>query len=143
MRRLAGAAFGLTASLFMTEGGFAATEITRACFPGFCVESREAFMVARGPHRRGWHVLRVSRTQSALYLEAGAMPEFPHCQPLCHETREGGEPRAYQPVTNRLVSRLVGPFPACREGEPDFFVHLFVYDASASPARFEIVRECG
>lgn len=120
-----------------------ALEITRSCFPGFCLESREAFTVASGVHRLGWRVIRVSRTQSSVYVQAGVVLDFPHCGDLCEVVTFGSERRAHQHHTRRLVARLIGPIAACRKGEPDFFVNIFVYDASASPGWFEVVRNCG
>jgi hypothetical protein len=118
-----------------------AQDITRACFPGFCVEAREAYMtIARDP-AKGEYRLRMSRTQSIVYLKVGTAPPFPHCGATCAVETAGAEKRALQNVTRRLVARLIGPIEPCK-GEA-FFVHVFVYNTEANPDWLEIIRECG
>lgn len=120
-----------------------AVDITRACYSGFCVEAREAFTtIAREP-AKGAYRLRMSRTQSVVYLQAGAETAFPHCGALCAVEDVAGEKRAVQAVTKRLVARLIGPLEPCFGTSEAFFVHVYVYNTEASPDWLEIVRECG
>lgn len=118
-----------------------AEDITRACFPGFCVESREAFTAFNRHPMRGLYPLKISRTQTHIYLQAGPEPVFPHCGALCRVEPVDGEKRAINTWTNTLVGRLVGPIAPCGGGEA-FFVHAFVYSAEASPDWLTILREC-
>ena len=119
-----------------------AVDITRSCFPGFCVEAREAFMtIARDP-AKGEYRLRMSRTQSIVYLQAGAETAFPHCGVMCTVEEVAGEKRAVQAITGRLVARLIGPLEPCKGDGAAFFVHVFVYNTEASPDWLEVVREC-
>ena len=119
-----------------------AVDITRSCFPGFCVEAREAFMtIARDP-AKGAYRLRMSRTQSVVYLQMGLAPPFPHCGATCAVETAGVEKRALQNVTRRLVARLIGPIEPCKGDGGAFFVHVFVYNTEATPDWLEIIREC-
>ncbi len=136
--RLAGALFLLAAASAPAAGD----DITRTCFPAFCVEAREAFTAFNRQPGRGLYLLRVSRTQSEIYLQSGPEPVFPHCGAVCRVEEAEGEKRAFNTWTNRLVGRLVGPFEPCGGGGA-FFVHVFVYNTEASPDWLEIVRECG
>ena len=127
--------------LFASEARAGSIEITRACFGDFCLESREAFMAVAADPARHHYRIRFSRTQSLLYVQAGPEPRFPHCEPLCDVAERAGEPRSHQARTGRLLGRLVGPVPGCG-GKPDRYVHLYVYDAEASPDWLTVVAHC-
>ncbi|MCZ8163820.1 MAG: hypothetical protein O9315_17615 [Beijerinckiaceae bacterium] len=134
--------FAVLALLLLAfEARAASIEITRACFGDFCLESREAFMAVASDPARHHYRIRFSRTQSMLYVQTGPEPKFPHCEPLCDVADNVGEPRSHQARTGRLVGRLVGPVPGCA-GQPDRFVHLYVYDAAASPDWLTVVPNC-
>ncbi|WP_284179025.1 hypothetical protein [Rhabdaerophilum sp. SD176] len=127
--------------LCASEARAGSIEITRSCFGDFCLESREAFMAVAADPARHHYRIRFSRTQSMLYVQTGPEPKFPHCEPLCDVAEQAGEPRSRQAHTGRLVGRLVGPVPGCA-GQPDRFVHLYVYDTSASPDWLTVVPNC-
>lgn len=116
-------------------------DITRACLPGFCVESREAFTVLAQDPARGRYRLLISKTQSVLYLQAGEAPQTPHCGALCVEREEAGERRLFHSHSGRLMGRLVGPFEGCSGASP-FHVYAYVYFAEVSLARFSFVHAC-
>ena len=119
-----------------------ALDITRVCFPGFCLESNEAFTVTfRNPAKRDYRLLH-SETQSTLYLRAGEELPFPHCDTLCTETQTPTERRSRHNRTGILNGRLLGPFEACDGGKP-FFIHLYAYFPAADLRRFRVERVCG
>ncbi|MCZ8262192.1 MAG: hypothetical protein O9333_18920 [Beijerinckiaceae bacterium] len=131
----------LVLMVLTSEAGATSIEITRSCFGDFCVESREAFMTVASDPARQHYRIRFSRTQSLLYVQTGPEPRFPHCEPLCDVAERAGEPRSHQAHTGRLLGRLVGPVPGCGSG-PSRYVHLYVYDAEASPDGLTVVAHC-
>ncbi|OYU49310.1 MAG: hypothetical protein CFE31_08125 [Rhizobiales bacterium PAR1] len=137
MRHLAAPALLMVASALPAE----AQDISRSCFPGFCVEAVQDFTVQNRVASRGFYALKISRTQSTVYVSPTTAPAFPRCEATCEVRDETGEPRAYHKWTGKLMERLVGPVEPCVSGAP-FFVHLFVYDPEASPGWLRIEREC-
>lgn len=115
-------------------------EITRSCFPGFCVESRAAFTVIRREAAAGRYRLLLSRDQSVLYIEAGEAPDFPKCTQCDAEPRVG-ERIARHTHSGRVMARLIGPFEGCRGAAP-FYVHVFVYLPLANPGVVSVERQC-
>lgn len=118
-----------------------AQDITRSCFPGFCVEAVPAFTVVGRNPARAMYILKVSRTQSTVYLRAGKEPDFPHCSTTCRVEEAEGEKRAIHTMTGQPLARLIGPITPCGGGEA-FYVNVFVYNPEANPGWFSIVREC-
>ena len=118
-----------------------AQDISRSCFPGFCVEAVQDFTVQNRVASRGFYALKISRTQSTMYVSPTIAPAFPRCEATCEVRDDTGEPRAYNKFSGKLMERLVGPFKACA-GDVPFFVHLYVYDPEASPGWLRIEREC-
>lgn len=116
-------------------------EVTRACLPGFCVESRDAFTVLSRDPARGRYRLLVSKTQAVLYLQVGEKPELPHCGALCTLAQIEGETRVRHVQTGRVMGRLIGPFEGCGALAP-FHIYAYVYFSEASPARFAFERAC-
>lgn len=137
MWRVAGTAL----LLFAMPASTSAQDITRSCFPGFCVEAVPAFTVMGRNPTRGMYILKVSRTQSTVYLRAGKEPEFPHCSSTCRVEEGEGEKRAIHTMTGQPLARLIGPLTPCGGGEA-FYVNVFVYNPEANPDWFSIVREC-
>ena len=115
-------------------------EITRSCFPGFCVESRQAFTVLRREPKAGKHRLLLSREQAVLYIETGAAPDFPKCIACTVEERTG-ERIARHHHNGRIMARLMGPFEGCRGAAP-FYIHVFVYLPLANPGAVSVERNC-
>lgn len=118
-----------------------AEDITRTCFPGVCVESVEAFTAFNRQPENGMYRLKVSRSQSEMYLHITPTPRFPHCDALCRVEVVDGEKRTINKYTERVSGRLIGPFEPCRGAEP-FFVHIYSYQPEAGPDIFTVEREC-
>jgi hypothetical protein len=141
--RVAAVLVGFAATFFpgASQSMAETLEITRSCFPGFCVESRDAFVVVRRDPQKGRYWLKVSRSQSVVYMQTGPDIAFPHCAPHCETATAGTEQHAFQYRTHRLVGRLVAPPGSCggREAAP---VYLYVYNPEADLARFTVTRNC-
>jgi hypothetical protein len=140
MRRVTAAALLLAATLAPAFGG--TIELTQACFGGFCVESRLPFIaIFRDPAKRHYR-LREYRSEATVYIQAGEAPAFPLCSPLICRTETGdGETRAVNIRTDRLLARLIGPFPPC-EGDTPQMVHLYVYIPTIDLNEFAVTRKC-
>lgn len=140
MRR---AAAWLALSLGLAAGvaPAAADDITRTCFQGFCVESREAFTAFNRQAARRLYVLKHSRTQADVYVQAGSDLVFPHCVGLCTVVQVGPEQRAINNHSQQIVGRLIGPITPCGAGEA-FSIHLFSFNPDLNLTVFEILREC-
>jgi len=117
-------------------------EISQACFPGFCVESKLPFIaIFRDPAKQHYR-LREYRSEATVYVQAGEGPAFPHCAPMmCRTETEGGEPRAFHAKTGRLLARLIGPVEGCDEAKP-LMVNLYVYIPTVDLRDFAITRKC-
>lgn len=137
MRRLAASALLMVATALPAG----AQDISRSCFPGFCVEAMLDFTVQNRVASRGFYALKISRTQSTVYVSPTTSPVFPRCELTCDVRDETGEPRAYHKWTGKLMERLVGPIAPCVSGAP-YFVHLYVYNPEANPRWLSIEREC-
>lgn len=127
--------------LFATVMPVAAEDITRNCFPEFCIESREAFTAFNRQPSRGIYLMKVSRTQTNIYVQVGQEARFPACGALCRVDETGNEKRAVNLHTKQVIGRLVGPLSPCGGGSP-YYVHLFAYDLEANLDAFSVVREC-
>lgn len=142
MRRAAMALAGLVCLSVPPPAMAQVVEITRDCFPGFCVESQEPFIVIARDSARGEFRLKVFRTGSTIYVEAGPSPRFPRCGSACRIEEGEGERRALDRREGRVSGRLVGPLAACGEG-PTRFVHLYAYLRDTDLAGFTVTRRCG
>lgn len=140
------AAIWLVAGLLAIPAAARTIEITRDCFEGFCVESQEPFIVIAREPAKGLYRLKIYRTQSVLYIEAGPAPRFPLCGQTCRiETVADGnglpEARAVNEIFGHLSGRLIGPMAPCGSGPP-LLVHLYAYFRDTDPAAFNVVRDC-
>lgn len=142
---------GLTMRMVAAAGFLAATllpaagqnvEISQACFPGFCIESKLPFIaIFRDPAKQHYR-LREYRSEATVYVQAGEAPVFPHCAPMmCRTEAEDGEPRAFHAKTGRLLARLIGPIAGCGEAKP-LMVNLYVYIPTVDLRDFAVTRKC-
>lgn len=123
------------------RGAARASDITQSCFPGFCIESEDAFTtIARNPER-GHYRFMVSRVQEVLFVQAGAQVPFPHCPRGCLVEEVAGEKRSRVIRTGQIVGRLIGPLAPC-SGDRPFHVHLYGYAEEIDPLRFAVERNC-
>ena len=122
-------------------------EISQACFPGFCIESKLPFIaIFRDPAKQHYR-LREYRSEATVYLQAGEEPAFPHCAPMmCRTDEEEGERRAFHVKTGRLLARLIGPIEGCGGGKrgeiKPLRINLYVYIPTVDLRDFTITRKC-
>lgn len=145
MRRLIAAA-ALVAAITLPATS-ETVEISQACFPGFCVESKLPFIaISRDPAKQHYR-LREYRSEATIYIQAGEAPAFPHCAPvMCRTETEDGELRAFHVKTGRLLGRLIGPVETCGAEMPErakpLMVNLYVYIPTVDLMAFTITRKC-
>lgn len=138
--RMAGAILVIAATLSPAAGQN--VEISQACFPGFCIESKLPFIaIFRDPTKQHYR-LREYRSEATIYVQTGEAPTFPHCAPMmCRTETEEGEPRAFHVKTGRLLARLIGPVEGCGDGKP-LMVNLYVYIPTVDLRDFAVTRKC-
>lgn len=123
-------------------------EISQACFPEFCVESREGFMPFSSDPEKNRFTIKVFSSDRVVVFLKSAVPAIADCKGFCRiEKDEGPEkgsglPRAVHTRMGTPLGRVLGPFAACK-GEGEFYIIVRVYLPMLDLDKFEVERKCG
>lgn len=116
-------------------------EVSQACFPEFCIESREAFIRVRADATRARFVIKHFGSDRTIVFQKNADPYLVDCSGLCRLVAGENPPRGVHATTGEPMGRVFGPFKACA-GEHSFYVVARVYLPMPELDRFEVVRHC-